>query len=362
LVSYTSLLGGAELILLDHATALAGPVVLACPEGPLAERARAAGIAVEPLAARRVELRASLRDRIAMPLRIAAQARELRRIVAARQPRCVVAWGMRALLACAPATRGPQQPPLVFQHNDLLPGPLVGRAVHSAARRAELTIALSQAIADDLLDRGRLPAPVEVLRAGVDLQRFGPSAPAPGPPTVLVLSAIAGWKRPDLALETVALVARELPGLRLRVAGQPVADSGARLLAKLERRAAEPDLAGRVDFVGQVDDVPAALAAATCLLHCSDREPYGMALVEALACGRPVVAPAAAGPLEIVDAGCGVLYPPGDAAAAAVALVDAIGRARALGVAARVRAEARFDHATARARFAELIDTVAAAL
>ena len=42
-----------------------------------------------------------------------------------------------------------------------------------------------------------------------------------------------------------------------------------------------------------------------------------MVLVEALARGRPVVAPAAAGPLEIVDARCGALYPPGDAAAGA---------------------------------------------
>jgi glycosyltransferase involved in cell wall biosynthesis len=363
LVSYTSLLGGAELILLDHATALAGPVVLACPEGPLAEWARAAGIAVEPLAARRIEARTSVRDRLATPLRISAQARELRRIVAARQPRCVVAWGMRALLSCSAALRGSgPRLPLVFQHNDLLPSPLVGRAVHAAARRAELTIALSHAIADDLQRAKRLPAPVEVIRAGVDLDRFRPrvATTSPAAPTALMLSAITAWKRPDLALETVALAARELPGLRLRIAGAPVASDGARLLARLERRAAEADLAGRVEFAGRIDDVPAALAAATCLLHCSDREPYGMALVEALACGRPVVAPAAAGPLEIVDAGCGALYPPGDAPAAAVALADVVRRAESLGVAARVRAEARFDGATARARFAALVEGVVA--
>ena len=52
------------------------------------------------------------------------------------------------------------------------------------------------------------------------------------------------------------------------------------------------------------------------LLHCADDEPYGLALVEALAAGRPVVAPAAGGPLEIVADGAGRLYPPGDADAA----------------------------------------------
>ena len=56
------------------------------------------------------------------------------------------------------------------------------------------------------------------------------------------------------------------------------------------------------------------------LLHCADAEPYGLALVEALAAGRPVVAPAAAGPLEIVQDGAGRLYPPGDADAAVEAL------------------------------------------
>jgi len=354
-VSYTSLLGGAERILLDHATALSGPVALACPDGPLADRARAAGIEVATLATRRVELRASVRDRIAMPLRIAGQARELRPIVARLRPRCMVASGMWALLSC---TAGPRvSPPLVFQHNDLLPSPLVGRAVRAAARRADLVVALSQAIADDLDPDGRLGTAVEVVRPGVDLGRFAP-APLPTTPTALFLGAIVHWKRPDLALETVALAARELPELRLRIAGAPLGAAGAELLAALEQRAAQPDLAGRVDFLGPVDDVPAALAGATRLLHCADREPYGMALVEALASGRPVVAPAAGGPLEIVDASCGALYTPGDARAAATALVDAV-RADRLGPAARARAETHFDVTASRARFAELVEDVA---
>jgi glycosyltransferase involved in cell wall biosynthesis len=361
-VSYTSLLGGAERILLDHATALSGPVALACPEGPLAERARAAGIDVVTLTQRRVELRASTHDRLAMPLRIVAQGRELRRLVAELRPACVVAWGMRPLLSCAAGLRGVRhRPPLVFQHNDLLPSPLVGRAVRAATRRADLTIALSHAIADDLVGDG-LDGRIEVVRAGVDLNRFDkPGEPDIPVPTALLLGAIVDWKRPDLALEAIALAARELPDLRLRVAGAPLAASGERLLADLRRRAEHPDLVGRVDFAGPLDDVPAALAAATCLLHCADREPYGMALVEALACGRPIAAPAAGGPLEIVDANCGVLYPPGDVRAAATALVEVVRRAPELGRAARARAEANFNRVTSRARFAALIEDVAAA-
>ncbi len=360
-VSYTSLLGGAERILLDHATALPGPVALACPEGPLAERARAAGVEVVTLRPRRIELRRSVRDRLAAPLRIGGQSRELRRIVARLRPGCVVAGGMRALLSCAGALSGLRPcRPLVFHHNDLVPGSLVGRTVRTAARRADLVVALSRAIADDLDPCGRLGTRVEVVRPGVDLGRFRPAAPPPGdPPTALVVGALVGWKRPDLALDVVALAARELPALRVRLAGEPLGAEGRKLRAALERRAGASDLAGRVELIGQLDDVPAALAGATCLLHCADREPYGLALVEALACGRPVVAPAAGGPAEIVDATCGALYRPGDARAAAAALVDVAGRAAELGQGARARAEAVFDRATSRARFRELIGELA---
>jgi len=362
-VSYTSLLGGAELILLDHATGLAGPVALACPEGPLAERARAAGIEVVTLRRRRMELRASARDRLAMPLRISAQSREVRRIVTQLRPGCVIGWSMRGLLSSAGALRGLRPPrPLVFHHNDLLPSPLVGRAIRAATRRADLAIVLSQAIADDLDPDGGLGTAIEVVRPGVDLARFRPAGPPPrDPPTALVVGAIVDWKRPDMALDVVALATRQLPDLRVQVAGAPIGESGEALRAELERRAQQPDLAGRVAFLGAVDDVPAALADATCLLHCADREPYGMAIVEALACGRSVVAAAAAGPTEIVDASCGALYPPGDVQGAADALVEAVQRADELGRGARARAEALFDRSAARRRFRELIDGIAVA-
>ena len=65
----------------------------------------------------------------------------------------------------------------------------------------------------------------------------------------------------------------------------------------------------------------AALQEHHVLLHCADREPWGLVLIEALAAGRPVVAPAAGGPLEILDRG---LYPPGDADAAVAKIRDAL--------------------------------------
>ena len=352
LVSYSPALGGAERLLLDLAPALGDGVGLACPPGPLADEAAARGLELRPLRPRRLELRGSARDRAGAPLRIAAQARELRRLVNRLKPRRVLAWNMRALLSSRIALAGMRNgPALAFQHNDFLPGPAIAAAVRGAARAARPVMCSSHAVAQDLDPAGRLP--VQVVHPGVDLEQFA-AKPAPsGGPHVLVLGALVPWKRPELALEAASRAAARLPGLSLTFVGEPLGED-AGLMAALKERAARPDLKGRVRFAGREDDPRPSLAAASCLLHCADREPFGMSLVEALACARPVVAPRAGGPAEIVDQSCGRLYPPGDARAAASALVELLedpAKAAELGAAGRERAEREFDLERVRERF-----------
>jgi glycosyltransferase involved in cell wall biosynthesis len=82
-------------------------------------------------------------------------------------------------------------------------------------------------------------------------------------------------------------------------------------------------------------------------------------LLEALACGRPVAAPAAAGPLEIVTDGAGRLYAPGDAAAGADAVRALLAEAPTSAAArARARAE-RFPVEASAARLAAAVEAVA---
>jgi N-acetylglucosaminyl-diphospho-decaprenol L-rhamnosyltransferase len=131
---------------------------------------------------------------------------------------------------------------------------------------------------------------------------------------------------------------------------------GERLLAGLRERAARPDLEGRVTFAGELADPRPAIGKAWCLLHCADREPFGSVVLQALATGRPVVAPASGGPAEIVDDSCGRLYPPGDADAAAAALVELLSSpelTERLGAGGRARA-GWFEADESRQRFAEL--------
>ena len=345
-VSYTGDAWGSDRLLADFAAGLEPPVAVACPDGPLAARLRAGGVQHVPVAGRPLDMRASARDRIATPLRIAGLAREARAAAARLRPAVVVGWNSRGLLAAAPAAAGTR---LVFHQNEFLPGPLVARAVRRAARRSDLVVALSGTVADDLA------VPAEVARGGVDVAGYQAAWPRPGPPTALLLGALVPWKRPDLALDAVALAAGRVPDLRLVVAGEPIGDQRG-LVERLRRRAERPDLAGRVEFAGRVDDPRAALGAAHCLLHAADREPYGMAMVEALAAGLPVVAPAAGGPTEIVGENCGRLYRPGDAAAAADALVEVLSDPEPLGRAARALAEREHALAAAQARYRALLE------
>jgi len=359
-VSYSGLYGGAERILLDVLSGVGEPVVLACPEGGLAERARDAGAPVLSLPGRRIQARTSPRDRAAAPLRLAAHAREIRELAASLGAPVVVAWGMRSAMAAAAGLAGMRRPPrLVFEHVDVLPAGAPARAVRAVARRADAVVCLSRAIADDLDPRGELGDRVHVVRPGVPVPERAPAPPPAGPPGALVLGAIVDWKRPDLALEAVAAARREVPELRAVLAGPAIGEQGEALLARLRERASRPDLAGRVEIPGPLRDPGPALAAATCLLHASDREPYGMVLAEALAAGRAVVAPAAGGPLEIVDGGCGRLYRPGDAADAARALTEVVAdpaRAAEMGAAgwARARERLRLEDSLERWREAAL--------
>ena len=342
LVAFAGVLGGAERVLLDWARALERRAVLACPPGPLAEAAT--GFEVVPLRDR--PLRRGGRT-VAATRDLAALRRDIVRLVHEHRPAVVVASGQRPLLAAAWAPRRGAKL-LAVQHD------LTATAVlRVAAARADAIVATSGAIAQAIDPAGRRLARTSVIHPGVEPAAWALPDPLPGPPRALFLGALVPWKRADLALE----IAARVPALALDVAGAPLPGDPADHVDALRERAARPDLAGRVRFLGRLDDPRTALAEAHLLLHTADREPFGLALVEALAAGRPVVAPAAAGPLEIVTPACGRLYRPGDPHAGAAA-VEAVLADPAAPAAARARA-AVFDAPAAARRFAAIVDGLA---
>jgi glycosyltransferase involved in cell wall biosynthesis len=109
------------------------------------------------------------------------------------------------------------------------------------------------------------------------------------------------------------------------IAGAPQRAHEADYLEELHQLAADPALRGRVRFLGDRPDIRRLIAAAD--IHCQPNtspEPFGIAFVEALYAGVPVVTTASGGALEIVDAECGVLLREPSEAALAEALQQLI--------------------------------------
>jgi glycosyltransferase involved in cell wall biosynthesis len=142
--------------------------------------------------------------------------------------------------------------------------------------------------------------PVFVVPNGVSLAEF-PGAPVANYPAVatgrftppdgerpfvLFLARLHTMKGPDLLLEAFASAAAERPELRLAFAGP---DFG--MLQELQRRAAELRLLDRVQFLGLVSgpDRLWLLQNALCLCQPSRDEGFSLSILEAMACGRPVV-------------------------------------------------------------------------
>ncbi len=344
-VAYSGRSGGAGRFLVDIVSALPDPAVVACPPGEVARACRERGVPVVELPERPLQLRGGARTTAAASTALVGHAREIRRLVRELEPALVFTWGMRSALAAAAGLPRRARPPWLARHHDLAPGPAIGTPLRRALAQADAVVVNSLAVRDDL----RLGRNVEVIPPGVDLRRFAPTSDVVRS-HVLWLGAIVAIKRPELALD----VAARMRGVPLWIAGEPLDPTGERLLQELRARAAQPDLAQRVELVGAVDPAD-ALRTASALLHTADREAFGIAIAESLASGVPVAAPAAGGPAEIVDATCGRLFAPGDADAAARALAEVLDQRDSLAEGARRRAEEHFDLDRARERFAELV-------
>jgi glycosyltransferase involved in cell wall biosynthesis len=117
---------------------------------------------------------------------------------------------------------------------------------------------------------------------------------------------------------------------------------------KLQGMVRELGLSEHVVFTGYRTDVPDLLALSDIVVHSSSEpEPFGRVIVEAMLAGKPVIATAAGGPLDIIeDQVTGLLAPIKDSAAMARALGQLLenkAEARAMGQRARESAQRRFS-------------------
>ncbi|WP_286878728.1 glycosyltransferase family 4 protein [Methanoculleus sp. UBA413] len=161
-----------------------------------------------------------------------------------------------------------------------------GKAVERlAAGLSDYPVAVSPSTARALAGLG-VPGPVPVVPNGIDLARIAAIAPAAESSDVIFTGRLIREKNVDVLLRALVPVREEVPDLRALVVG----DGPER--PALERLARDLGLAGAVRFTGflpRYDDVIAAMKASRVFVLPSTREGFGIAALEAMACGLPVV-------------------------------------------------------------------------
>jgi teichuronic acid biosynthesis glycosyltransferase TuaC len=209
---------------------------------------------------------------------------------------------------------------------------LARRMMLQASRSAAQSIAVSAALKDAMIARGMAESRISVLRNGVDLKRFRTldrtalrSQLGLDCPTLLSAGNLIELKGHHLIIE--ALVA--LPEWHLVIAGKGP------LEAELKRQATQHGLADRVRFAGSLSQqhLIEYYNAADALVLASSREGMPNVVLEAMACGLPVIATAVGGAPEVLDARLGRLIE-----RSVPAIVAAV---RSLAVAAPQRAAVR---------------------
>ncbi|MGW6539518.1 glycosyltransferase [Streptomyces sp. NPDC055051] len=201
------------------------------------------------------------------------------------------------------------------------------------------------------------------LPAGVRVESVPNSVPAatvpPADPSAKVVVAagrLTRVKRFDVLVDAFAEVAADHPDWSLRIYGS--GDAVQDLRGSLARRIEERGLGARVSLMGQVHPMEPEWAKGSIAAVTSEREAFGMTIVEAMRCGLPVVATDCPhGPREIVEDGVdGRLVPVGDAGALARALRELMDDEELRGKAGRaaLAAAERFDPAVVAARHEEL--------
>ncbi|MDX6715104.1 MAG: D-inositol-3-phosphate glycosyltransferase [Baekduia sp.] len=206
---------------------------------------------------------------------------------------------------------------------------VIGRLRGLAVLAADASIAVSGAVARSL--GGRAADRAIVIRNGIDADALHPEPARPeireeltggrsDTPVLLSLSRLDPRKGVDQLIRAVGALPPDLAHTRLAIAGAPslVPEHGEYL-----RSLAVELLGNRVLFLGPRSDVPDLLRAADALVLASSLEGLPLSVLEAQACGTPVVAYPTAGIPEIVtDGQTGLLARPDDPAHLAERLAE----------------------------------------
>jgi glycosyltransferase involved in cell wall biosynthesis len=362
-VNHTEVISGAERSLLSLLGGLPAEVepLVASPAGRLERAVAELGVPSAGITGTAGSLRLHPLHTPRALAELSLAALQVRRLARRHRAEVVHANSIRAGIVLALA-RLPQAT-VVHVRDCLPPGTLSTVTLRLIAASATSVIANSRYTAESV--RAVAPrARLEVLYNPVDLARFDPASldrqaarAALGQagakrPLLGVVGQLSPWKGQDTAIEALALVREQGLDAHLLVIGSAKFTASATrfdnraYLERLHELATSAGLAEHVSWLGEREDVPELVRALDVLLLPSWEEPFGRALIEAMALEVPVIATNVGGPAEIVEDGCeGRLVAPREPRAWARAIreiAELEDGGAAMGRAGRARAERQF--------------------
>jgi glycosyltransferase involved in cell wall biosynthesis len=301
------------------------PVVILFTDGPLRAKLDARGVEVHVLELdRRVattargELGRLTPAKLVDGVRAAVFVWRLRTLLRRLDVHLVTTNSLKADLLGGIASRLARLPVVWYVRDRIADGYLPRRTARVVRRAARLipqhVIANSKATVETLGEMPAGRASVGYPGLPTSLLKTAPGGSA-GQSAVGLIGRISPTKGQDVFLRAAAQVAKDHPSARFRVIGSALFNERE---FETEVRAMPADLgiAEQVSFTGFVDDVSAELRSLRAFVHASPvPEPFGQAVIEAMAAGIPVIATRAGGVVEILDGRSGdygVLVEPGD--------------------------------------------------
>jgi glycosyltransferase involved in cell wall biosynthesis len=303
--------------------------------------------------------------------------RALRNLLRSLEPSIIHSNGFKMHILAIWAK--PSGVPLVWHIHDYVASrPVMRILMRIHSRGCSAVIANSDSVARDLRGVCGQKLRTHKLWNAVDLAEFSPEGSqldldqlsglsAPEQPVLRVglVGTFARWKGHDIFLRSLAMLPAEIP-VRGYIVGGPLyqTDGSQWRLEDLRQMANKLGLAGRIGFTGFVSRPAEAMRALDIVVHAStEPEPFGLVIVEAMACGRPVITTRWGGASEITGGDSGALaHIPGDPSSLADRIVQLAGNPslrQRLSLAGRGNAEKRFDRASLGPACADIYESVA---
>jgi glycosyltransferase involved in cell wall biosynthesis len=209
-----------------------------------------------------------------------------------------------------------QDSKLVLHIHDYLGSRAIMAAVmRRLRRRVDAAIAVSESVCIDTVRVLKRHNVVPILNV-VDLAEFSPDGPAfqlpdakPDSVKVGLMGTMAWWKGHRFFLDAIAKLDRTLP-IHAYVIGGALyeTESKQESISALRQYAAKLGISDRVSFTGHINRPAEVFRALDIVVHAStEPEPFGRVIVEAMACGKPVISTALGGAAEIIAMGEAVI-------------------------------------------------------